>query len=58
MTTTEFDMNEQIKDAIYEAGIEATVQDYTEAGMLTNDTGIVIKMKDGSEFQVTIKQSR
>jgi len=26
--------------------------------MLTNDAGIVVTMKDGSEFQITIVQSR
>ena len=56
MTTTEFDMNETLKDALYEAGIEATVQDFTEVGMLTNDTGIVIKMEDGRQFKITVEE--
>ena len=34
------------------------VRTYRELGMLTNDAGFVVTMKDGSEFQVTIVQSR
>lgn len=58
MTKTEFDVNEQLKDAIYEAGIECTVTDYDDEdlGVPTNDTGFAIKMQDGSEFCVTIQQ--
>lgn len=29
---------------------------YEEAGVLTRDSGIVLKFKDGNEFQITIKQ--
>lgn len=29
---------------------------YEEAGVLTNDKGLVFKSKDGNEFQITIKQ--
>ena len=28
------------------------------AGVLTRDKGLVVKLKDGSEFQITITQSR
>jgi len=31
---------------------------FAEAGVLTNDNGFVLAMKDGSEFQITIVQSR
>ncbi len=34
------------------------VEDFESVGMLTHDVGLVVTMKDGSEFQVTIKQSR
>jgi hypothetical protein len=27
-------------------------------GLLTNNSGIVLKMRDGSEFQLSIKQSK
>lgn len=30
---------------------------FKEAGLLTNDTGIVLTMKDGSQFQLTVKQT-
>ena len=31
---------------------------FDEAGMLTNDKGLVIRTGDGNEFQITIIQSR
>ena len=33
------------------------VHDFAEAGLLASNKGLVITMKDGSEFQVTIVQS-
>ena len=38
-------------------GIES-VQTFGEAGVLTMNKGLVIRMKDRREFQVTIVQSR
>ena len=35
-----------------------SVRTYPEVGMLTNDAGLVVTMKDGSEFQLTVVQSR
>ena len=34
------------------------VQTYEEAGVLTYDKGLVITLPDGSEYQLTIVQSR
>ncbi len=34
------------------------VQTYEEAGILTNNKGLVIRMKTGEEFQLTLVQSR
>jgi hypothetical protein len=36
----------------------ARVQTFTEAGTLTRDKGLILRLKDGSEFQVTIVQSK
>ena len=33
------------------------VQTFKDAGVLSNDNGIVIVYPDGSEFQITIRQS-
>lgn len=35
-----------------------SVRTYEDACMLTRDKGLVIKMSDGSEYQITIVQSR
>lgn len=34
------------------------VQTYSEAGLMARDCGLVITLPDGSEFQLTIIQSR
>jgi len=34
------------------------VEDFESVGMLTHDVGLVVMMKDGSEFQLTVVQSR
>ena len=48
MITTETDVSEQIRDAIYETGIYnagiASTNRFEDVGMMTNDTGFVIKM--------------
>lgn len=33
-------------------------QSFNEAGVLSSDEGLVLRMQDGSEFQITIRQSR
>ena len=41
-------------------GIEElnAIRTYTEAGVMTSNPGLVLFLDDGSEFQVTIVQSR
>lgn len=39
-------------------GEVSNIKTYAEAGILTRDSGLVLRMKDGSEFQITIKQSK
>ena len=34
------------------------VQTFEEVGILTTNTGLVIRTEDGSEFQITIVQSK
>ena len=36
----------------------ASVRNYEDAGVLTYNKGLVLRMADGSEFQITIIQSR
>ena len=36
----------------------ARVESYRDAGILTNNEGIVVELTDGSQFQVTIVRSR
>jgi hypothetical protein len=63
-TTTERDMEDLIRTAIEHedegCGTESEVKGvstFDESGMLTRNNGLVVRIKDGSEFQVTIVQS-
>ena len=38
-------------------GVRNTEQ-FCHSGLLTRDTGLVVKLRDGSEYQVTVVQSR
>ena len=40
-----------------QTGIE-NARSYDEAGVMTTNAGFVIRMRDGSEFQVTVVQSK
>lgn len=35
-----------------------STRSFDEAGVLSGDEGLVLRMQDGSEFQITIRQSR
>ena len=39
-------------------GEVSNIKTYAEAGILTRDSGLVLRMEDGSEFHITIKQSK
>ena len=60
-TMTEADMRELLTDYLLDGedgAIVHTVESFTEAMVLTINEGMVIRMEDGSEFQVTIVKSR
>jgi hypothetical protein len=46
------DMDDDFADNIID------VQSYADYGLLTDDKGIVVRMYDGSEFQLTLKRSK
>ena len=56
MTITETDVCELIRDAMHDYESMMCTTRFEDAGVMTNDTGFVIKMDDGSEFQVTVKE--
>ena len=51
-------MAETIQEALAEQTEVRSVLTYDEAGMLTRNYGLVVRTSDGSEFQITIVQSR
>lgn len=52
------DCDEYPEDLPDELSEVERVQTYDEAGILTNNKGLVLRMQDGSEWQLTIVQSR
>lgn len=60
---TEREVSEELEQLIEAAQIEheTKIMDYArfeDAEILSSNEGLVIKMTDGSEFQITIVQSR
>jgi hypothetical protein len=46
-------------EALGEPGLDrASVDAFAEAGVVTNDEGVVVTLEDGSEFHVTVVQSK
>ena len=46
-------------EALGEPGLDrANVGTFADAGVTTNDAGLVVTLEDGSEFHVTVVQSR
>ena len=52
------DCDEYPEDLPDELSEVEMVQTYDEAGILTYNKGLVLRMKDGSEFQLTLVKSR
>lgn len=55
---SEHDVIDQIGEMLY--GIEEITRicTFEEAGLMTNNKGLVIRYDDGTEFQVTVVQSK
>jgi hypothetical protein len=49
---------EAYEDVITDELEDLRVRSFEEDGVLTNDKGLVITLADGSEYQLTIVQSR
>ncbi len=54
----EADIQEIITETISDRDEITRVQTFEEACVLTTNSGLVVRTKDGSEFQITIVQSR
>ena len=52
------DCDEYPEDLPDELSDVEMVQTYDEAGVLTYNKGLVLRMKDGSEYQITVVKSR
>ena len=52
------ELGEAMFDSEYNLQDIQNVSTFEEAGVLTNNVGLVVEMQDGSEFQVTIVRSK
>jgi len=61
---SEFDVQDGLMALLMGEGIDCTMLDgvrvrtFEDEGVMTYDKGLVIHTEDGSEFQITIVQSR
>ncbi|WP_069648972.1 hypothetical protein [Caloranaerobacter ferrireducens] len=61
---TEREFQNWLMEVIYEGnealfeGEEIEITTFEEEGLLTNNKGLVIKLEDGTEFQLTLIKSR
>ena len=46
------------EDGDLEGLVGVELDEFKSAGILTRDAGLVIRLKDGSEFQITVVRSR
>lgn len=51
---TDYDMEQYIKDALSNAGKVDYVQTYSEAGVLTQNRGVVVYFNNGESVQLTM----
>lgn len=59
ITLTEKEVQDLLKMLLEEELSEgARVSSFEEAGILTRNAGLVVRLPDGSEFQITIVRSR
>jgi hypothetical protein len=61
----ENDIEELLTEALYAYDEEnndgediSSIRSFNDTGLLTSNSGIVVRMNDGSEFQITIVQSK
>ena len=57
MATTAKDVQEILMTMLDDGDNVRRIDSFSEAGLLTRDKGVVVSMKDGSEFQISIIQS-
>jgi hypothetical protein len=62
MISTEQQMQDYLKETLdwasNEDGMINTIDTFEEIGVMTNNKGLVVRMKDGSKFQLVVVKSR
>lgn len=55
---TEEQIIEALTSALYDLDDGGLIRRFAEAGLMTNDDGIVFEDSEGNEFQIRVVQSR
>lgn len=55
---TEQDIEELLIERLSEQDDAHSITTFEDAGVMTRNKGVVLRMEDGSEFQITIVRSR
>lgn len=55
---SEHDVSDQICEMLYDIEEITRICTFEEAGVMSYNKGIVIRYEDGTEFQVTVVQSK
>jgi len=62
MISTEQQMQDYLKETLEwasnEDGMIKTIDTFEEMGVMTNNKGLLVRMQDGSRFQLVIVKSR
>ena len=62
MINTEQQMQDYLKETLdwasNEDGMIKTIDTFEEIGVMTNNKGLLVRMKDGSRFQLVVVKSR
>jgi hypothetical protein len=62
MISTEQQMQDYLKETLEwasnEDGMIKTIDTFEEIGVMTNNKGLLVRMQDGSRFQLVIVKSR
>ena len=56
--TTETEFQEELRDILWEYNDNFDISTYDEVGMLTRNKGLIVKLENDEEFEITIVQRR
>lgn len=55
---TETELQEELRDILWDYNDNFGISTYDEMGMLTRNKGLIVKLENGEEFEITIVKSK